>query len=94
MNHSCDPTAVVKVASGSDFVSVIAGPRGIECGEAITFFYPSTEWELSRPFECFCGSGACLKVIRGAKYLDAEVLGRWYVNEHIWDQKGKMRSRL
>ena len=22
----------------------------------VTFFYPSTEWELDQPFECRCGS--------------------------------------
>jgi len=87
MNHSCDPSAIIKVTPGSDSISVIAGPRGISPGEPITFFYPSTEWEMSRSFECFCGSEGCLKVIKGAKYLEEDVLKRWFVNEHIWDQK-------
>jgi hypothetical protein len=94
MNHSCDPTAIFKVAPGSKSVSVIAGPKGIGRGEAITFFYPSTEWEMSRPFECFCGAGSCLKVIRGAKFLDAVTLRRWYINDHIWELKSKLRQQL
>ena len=99
MNHSCDPSAIVKVTPGLDSISIIAGSKGISPGKAITFFYPSTEWEMSRPFECFCGSEDCLKVVRGAKYLESDILKRWFINEHIWDQKrgvgmAQLRTRL
>ncbi|WVR00284.1 hypothetical protein IAU59_007427 [Kwoniella sp. CBS 9459] len=57
---------------------------GIKEGEAITFFYPSTEWDMAQGFDCSCGAANCLGKIQGAKYLSVEQLEeRGYVNEHI-----------
>ena len=67
--------------------TVIVGPKGIKSGDPITFFYPSTEWDMARPFDCFCGSENCLKIIKGAKYISEEQLQGWFVNKHIWDLK-------
>jgi len=85
MNHSCDPSAIIDVTPLS--FSVITGPKGIKSGEPITFFYPSTEWDMARPFDCFCGSANCLKVIKGARYLSEEQLRGRFINLHIWDLK-------
>jgi hypothetical protein len=60
--------------------------RDIEPGEELTFFYPSTEWDMSTPFQCLCGSSQCLKRITGARYLPLNVLGRYFINQHIWSE--------
>jgi hypothetical protein len=35
---------------------VLAGPRGLAEGQDITFFYPSTEWDMAQGFDCSCGA--------------------------------------
>jgi hypothetical protein len=58
----------------------------VEAGEELTLFYPSSEWEMSRPFECCCGSDGCLRLISGAKNMAREALGRHRINRHISDR--------
>jgi len=96
MNHSCDPSAIIRITgpAESQTMLVIACDRGVDPGESITFFYPSTEWELARPFDCFCGYRDCLKVIRGAKHLGEDILRRQGANKHIWELKRKLQPRL
>lgn len=64
----------------------VARDRGIEPGDALTFFYPSTEWKFDRPFDCLCGAGEgkCLGRVQGAEPLDQKTMNRWYMNNHIW----------
>lgn len=64
VNHSCDPNAIFDVSK-----NVVRTLRNIEPGEAITCFYPATEWEMAEPFECQCGAPNCLGTITGAKDL-------------------------
>jgi len=84
MNHSCAPT--LEVDTGSMEVRV-ARDRDLEKGDDLTFFYPSTEWSFSRPFECLCeaGEGKCVGRVEGAKGFEKEKLEKWFVNKHIWD---------
>jgi len=97
VNSSCDPSLefhVVKrgaggYASGSSGggqfaieVRVAAG-RALRPGDDMTFFYPSTEWDMKQPFDCRCGSAKCKGVIRGAKYLTLSELEGYFVNNHI-----------
>jgi hypothetical protein len=49
MNHSCRPTAIVQAQALSVRAAV-----DLKEGDEITFFYPSTEWDMLRPFECLC----------------------------------------
>ncbi|KAF3942002.1 hypothetical protein ABW19_dt0203625 [Dactylella cylindrospora] len=77
-NHSCDPNVVFDV--DEDCVKAI---KDIQEGEAITFNYLSTEWDMAQAFKCECGSAKCLGDIKGAKYLDKSVLDRYFVNSHI-----------
>ncbi|KAG0364682.1 hypothetical protein BGZ54_007264 [Gamsiella multidivaricata] len=51
--------------------------------DALTFFYPSSEWEMDQPFPCWCGAKQCCKSIQGAKYLPTEVMDRYFVTSHI-----------
>jgi hypothetical protein len=89
LNHSCQPTTIVDVAR----LRVVAA-RDIPAGEELSFFYPSTEWQMDRPFECLCGAPDCLGTISGAKDVPAEVLHRYFVNPHIWRMKENEREQL
>ena len=57
--------------------------RDIEQGEELSFFYPSTEWEMDAPFICLCGSSNCIHVVAGARFLPLSTLENHYLNRHI-----------
>ncbi len=78
LNHSCQPNTLIDVAR----LDVIAG-RDITAGEELNFFYPSTEWEMDRPFICLCGAPQCVRLVAGAKYLSIDTLSRYFINPHI-----------
>jgi len=78
LNHSCQPNTLIDVAR----LEVIA-LRDIQAGEELTFFYPSTEWEMDRPFICLCGAPQCVRLVAGAKYLSIDTLSRYFINQHI-----------
>ncbi|KAG0203012.1 hypothetical protein BGX28_004566 [Mortierella sp. GBA30] len=78
LNHSCDPT----VTFDTDKMQLIAN-IDIKKGGPLTFFYPSSEWEMDQPFPCWCGAAKCCKSIQGAKYLSTEVMDRYFVASHI-----------
>ena len=80
MNHSCNPNIVMDTARMQ-----VRAVRAIQPGEELTFFYPSTEWEMVSPFICLCGSPNCIHVVAGAKFLPLLVLERYYINQHIRD---------
>lgn len=78
LNHSCQPNTLVNVAE----LTVVAA-RDIAAGEELNFFYPSTEWEMDRPFICLCGAPQCVRLVAGAKYLSVDTLSRYFINAHI-----------
>ncbi len=78
LNHSCNPNTAIDTSART-----VTATRSIESGEILNFFYPSTEWEMDRPFVCQCGAPDCVKVVAGARYLSPETLSRSYVNLHI-----------
>ncbi len=78
MNHSCSPTTFVDVAR----MQVIA-IKDISPGEELTFFYPSTEWEMDRPFQCNCQSDQCIGLVTGAKNLSISQMIEFLLNLHI-----------
>lgn len=59
--------------------------RPLRQGDALTFFYPTTEWEMDRPFKCHCGDAQCKKEIKGAKFMTRDELKGYRLNEHIED---------
>ena len=77
-NHSCSPNINLDTTR-----MLVAAARPIRSGEELTFFYPSTEWEMVNPFICLCGSPNCIHVVAGAKFLPLSVLERYYINPHI-----------
>jgi len=59
--------------------------RDLKAGEDLSFFYPSTEWDMGKPFECLCDApkDVCLGQISGAKGVDRGVLQKYQINPHI-----------
>jgi hypothetical protein len=60
--------------------------KKIEEGDEMTFFYPSTEWNMVQPFKCFCGSSRCLGEIKGAAHISPEVLSSYKLTRFIQQQ--------
>ncbi|OAQ36135.1 hypothetical protein K457DRAFT_132112 [Linnemannia elongata AG-77] len=80
MNHSCNPT----VSLDTDSMIVVA-VVDLKEGDNLTFFYPSSEWEMDQPFPCWCGADQCVKNIQGAKFLSQETMNRYFRTKHIQD---------
>ncbi|KAI0503100.1 hypothetical protein F5B22DRAFT_640403 [Xylaria bambusicola] len=82
INHSCDPSLELdtermefRVASG----------KPLRKGDVLSFFYPSSEWDMIQPFECWCkaGNDKCFGQIAGAKNMDPMRLAEYHLNAHI-----------
>lgn len=78
LNHSCDPNVILDTEK-----LLMVARRDIEKGEELSFFYPSTEWEMDAPFICLCGSSNCIHVVAGARFLPLSTLETHYLNKHI-----------
>ncbi|KAI9239429.1 hypothetical protein MVEG_00698 [Podila verticillata NRRL 6337] len=78
LNHSCNPS----VSLDTDKMQLIA-VVDLHRGDPLTFFYPSSEWEMDQAFECRCGATQCMKSIQGAKFLSKEAMSRYFVTSHI-----------
>ncbi|KAK4195305.1 hypothetical protein QBC40DRAFT_211696 [Triangularia verruculosa] len=89
INHSCDPSLLFDTAN----LVVLAGPKGLRAGEELTFFYPSTEYAMAQPFDCFCGSIACKGRISGARDMAPAQLDGMFLNMHIRELLGMNGSR-
>ncbi|KAI2634161.1 hypothetical protein GGS26DRAFT_33039 [Hypomontagnella submonticulosa] len=79
INHSCEPSLIFDTAN----FNIIAGPNGLRAGEELTFFYPSTEWDMAQPFDCLCDKPACRRRISGAKAMTKAQLEGVWLNGHI-----------
>ncbi len=67
LNHSCDPNVFL------DFSCLcVRALKDIRAGEEVTINYAATEYEMHDSFPCDCGSPACLRIIRGFKFLTRE----------------------
>ncbi|MEP7266269.1 MAG: SET domain-containing methyltransferase [Saprospiraceae bacterium] len=80
INHGCDPNVFFDVDN-----YVLRCVKDIKEGEQLTYFYPSTEWNMTQPFDCSCGSKKCLGYIQGAQFIDAEVMARYDTSIYIQD---------
>ncbi len=78
LNHSCDPNVILD----TEHLQMVAC-RDIAEGEELSFFYPSTEWEMDAPFICLCGASNCIHVVAGARFLPLSTLENHYLNKHI-----------
>ena len=80
MNHSCDPSTILDTTR-----MLVFATRDLAPGDELTFFYPSTEWEMSSPFICLCGAPNCIHVVAGARFLPLSTLENHFLNHHIRD---------
>ena len=64
-------------------MSFLAGPKGLSIGDELTFFYPSSEWAMAQPFDCFCGTSKCRGRIDGAGKMSAKQLEGLWLNGYI-----------
>ncbi|KIJ33946.1 hypothetical protein M422DRAFT_213317 [Sphaerobolus stellatus SS14] len=69
INHSCDPNVAFDLSSSDSSKWHLKALNRIEKDEYLTFFYPSTEWDMDQAFRCQCGARNCVGIIKGAKYL-------------------------
>jgi hypothetical protein len=69
LNHSCRPNTRIR---GLEVVAL----RRVQPGEAVTFDYETTEYEVACPFPCRCGSDGCAGWIRGFRHLAAAAQAR------------------
>lgn len=86
INHSCTPSLNFDMHRME--VRVV-DDRPLRKGDVLSFFYPSTEWEMDQPFQCLCGGGegVCKGRISGAKYLTAEQVQGYWLNPHIEEMR-------
>lgn len=76
---SAPPPQILDIAS----LSFLAGPKGLVPGDELTFFYPSSEWAMAQPFDCFCGAPTCRGRIDGAGNMTAKQLEGVWLNGYI-----------
>ncbi|CAK7265592.1 hypothetical protein SEPCBS119000_001592 [Sporothrix epigloea] len=81
VNHSCEPSLLFDTCSRNIWV----GPKGLRAGDELTFFYPSTEWDMAQSFSCLCGTLSCRGRIAGARSMSRDQLAGQWLNGHIWE---------
>jgi hypothetical protein len=81
-NHSCDPSLIFDM---KQMEVRVVDDRPLKKGDVLTFFYPSTEWEMAQAFDCQCRTPKCLGTIQGAKHMQRDILRTFWLNKHIED---------
>ena len=88
INHSCEPNVFFNTTTMQ-----LTALKPISKDEEFTFFYPSTEWQMIQPFQCYCGSPDCLGEIRGAAFLPKSVWKKYKLTDFIQQQLAKRPAR-
>ncbi len=78
VNHSCAPNVAFDMAR-----MALVALQPLAAGEELTYFYPSTEWTMTQPFTCACGSSTCLHLIDGASTISTEILARYVLSPFV-----------
>lgn len=81
INHSCAPNVFFDTTT---MQLICLSP--LQPGDELTFFYPSTEWEMVQSFLCNCGDAGCLQLINGASHLSVETLAKYRLTDFILAQ--------
>lgn len=81
INHSCDPNVFFDT-----YRMEVVALKGIAEGDEMTFFYPSTEWDMAQPFKCLCGTSRCLGEIKGASHIAPEIISTYKLTRFIQQQ--------
>lgn len=88
INHSCNPNVFFNTTS-MELVAL----KEIQPGDEMMFFYPSTEWKMEQPFDCFCGTNQCLHRIQGAFYLSKKEAGRYQLTDFILEKLNPRKKK-
>jgi hypothetical protein len=88
INHSCEPNVFFNTSTMQ-----LVALKHIQQEEEMTFFYPSTEWDMTQPFNCYCGHANCLGQIRGAAYLNQKQSKQYVLTDFIQQQLAKRAVR-
>ena len=88
INHSCDPNVFFNTATMQ-----LVALKELQPEEELTFFYPSTEWKMTQPFDCYCGSHKCIGKIKGASFLSSELQSQYKLTDFIQQQLAKKAAR-
>ena len=88
INHSCAPNVFFDTTAMQ-----LVALKEIQKGEEMTFFYPSTEWEMIQPFNCYCGSDNCIGRIQGAAFLTKNLWKQYRLTDFIQQQLAKRSAR-
>ena len=78
LNHSCRPSTIIDTVA-----QLVRAERDIAAGEELSFFYPTTEWSMDRPFICRCGAQQCVRLVAGARFLPIDTLAHYRLSSHI-----------
>jgi hypothetical protein len=89
MNHSCDPNIFMDTQQ----LKLIA-LKPIKKGDELSFFYPSTEWEMEQPFICNCGAANCHSYIGGAHSFKPEVIQQYRLSNYIKRKLSETRQAI
>lgn len=87
INHSCEPNAFFDTTH-KKLVCI----RSIKKNEEFTFFYPSAEWNMDAPFNCYCKSKHCVGYIAGAKYLTKKQQSRYRFTDFIQQKLAEKKT--
>ncbi len=88
INHSCDPNVFFDTTTMN-----LVALKPIQPGEELTFFYPSTEWEMTQSFLCYCGCTNCIGEIKGAAFLTPDTVKQYRLSDFIQQQLAKRAAR-
>ena len=81
INHSCDPNVFFDTTR-MELVAI----KEIQPGDELMFFYPSSEWQMTQSFDCFCGSSKCIHSIQGAVFLSELTIQEYRFTDFIMEQ--------
>lgn len=81
INHSCDPNVFFNTTTMQ-----LVALKKIMPEDEMVFFYPSTEWEMTQTFNCYCGSHKCIGNITGAAGLSEEIESGYAFTDFIQTQ--------
>ncbi|MCX6319108.1 MAG: SET domain-containing protein [Bacteroidetes bacterium] len=84
INHSCDPNVFFDTTTMQ-----LVALKPLTEGEEMTFFYPSTEWQMTQSFDCYCGRPKCLGQIVGASALTKQVQEQYRFTDYIQQKLAK-----
>lgn len=81
INHSCKPNVFFDTTAMQIIVL-----RPLEPEDEITFFYPSTEWDMTQSFNCYCSEDCCIGEIKGAAWLTEAQVRQYRFTDYIKEQ--------